>query len=101
MDAASSRPFTDRECQIVYASPQLGWSDEDTRAATERCRMQMVADMRRAKPQPEILPIDLPAVQIEDDPTPVQTVTSRDLLLATIACACTTLGGALALWVLA
>ncbi|MBO9457307.1 hypothetical protein J7376_19685 [Paracoccus sp. R12_1] len=101
MAVVSSRPLTDRECQIVYASPQLGWPDEDTRAATERWRMQMVADMRRATHQPEILPIDLPAVQIEDDPRPIQAVTSRDLLLATIACACTTLGGALALWVLA
>ena len=101
MAVVSSRPLTDRECQIVYASPQLGWPDEDTRAATERCRMQMVADMRRSTHQPAILPIELPAVQIEDDPTPFQAVTSRDLLLATIACACTTLGGALALWALA
>lgn len=101
MVAVSSRPLTDRECQIVYASPQMGWPDEDTRAATERCRMQMVASMRQAKHQPAILPIDLPAVPIEDDPTPIQAVTSRDLLLATIAFACATLGGALALWVLA
>lgn len=102
MGAAShSGPLTDREAAIVFSTPQLGWDDLTSKEAAQRCRLQLVADMRRAPPAAAArrLPIDLPAIVTPDDPTPIQAVTSTDLLLIVLAAGCATIGGALALWV--
>ena len=49
---------------------------------------------------PQPLPIDLPACEDQEGPTPLETLTAGDLIFFAIGVVGTSLGGTLALWVL-